>query len=53
MALKIPAFTTLGFTISLKYFANSLATYPASPAYPPISAPTPVGIDRAIMFFLS
>ena len=38
-----PALTTFGFTISFAYLENSLATAEASPAYPPIAAPIPVG----------
>ena len=47
---KPPAFTTLGFTMSFDFRANFLAYTDASPAYPPILAPIPVGTINAPSF---
>ena len=44
------AFTTLGWVISVSQTeANSAATGAASPAWPPISAPIPVGTSRTAL----
>ena len=50
MPEKQAALTTLGLTISLLVFASFLAHLLASPAKPPIEAPTPVGIINAPVF---
>jgi hypothetical protein len=49
---KQAAFTTLGLTISLHFFASLRAHLLASPANPPIDAPTPVGIIKAPVFII-
>ena len=47
---KHAALTTFGFTINLHFSANFLAHILASPANPPIEAPTPVGTINAPVF---
>ena len=53
MPEKHAALTTLGFTISLHFFDNFLAQEAASPAYPQIEAPTPVGTIKTPILLLS
>ena len=53
MPEKHAALTTFGFTIRLHFFANFLAQPEASPANPPIEAPTPVGTIKAPNFYIT